>query len=442
MRVNRLVTPINSPANALGALHYFMIGQFILQIMLLFPVFGAARVVMRVASFAISIAFLFLIPRNGRKHPSVNWAIAVMVIMILEFFFHPDMSTLLAGLAQCALYLGIIAPVFWVTRLNINLKSFYWLILIIWGFHTISSIVGTLQVLYPGQFQTELSTAIQGSVFGGENLKIVLANGETVFRPQGLTDTPGGAATAGFYALLLSAGIAVSQTNLVVRLICLFSATAGFFCIYLSQVRSILVVAIICLIAFFAFLIRQGQLQKVTWLAPVATGIGLSAFAWAARIGGESTTDRVSTLTAKSAGEVYYENRGGFLDSTIEWAFTNPLGFGLGRWGPIGGYFGDRFNPMIRPLWVEIQWTAWLVDGGIPMIIVYVGAILVTMQAIWSIINRAVKPELIIWGSLILAYDVGAMATTFNYPLFIGQGGMEFWILNIAFYTAATTRQS
>jgi len=414
-----------------------MIMQFILQIMLLFSFFGAARVVMRVSAFGISLALLFLIPRNGRKHPSVNWAIAVMVIMTLEFFFHPYMSTLLAGMAQWGLYICIIAPVFWVTRLNITLKSFYWLVLIIWGFHTISSIIGVLQVLNPGQFQVALSTAIQSQAYGGENLKIVLANGEIVFRPQGLTDVPGGASTAGYYALLLSAGIAVSRTNLFLRLFCLVSASAGFFCIYLSQVRSILVISVVGLICFFGFLLRQGQQGKLTWLPPVSLAIGLSTFAWAARIGGESTTARVSTLTAKSAGEVYKESRGGFLDTTIEWAFTNPLGFGLGRWGQIGDYFGDRFNPIIRPLWVEIQWAAWLVDGGTPMIIVYVGAIFLAMQAIWLIINRSVKSEVIIWGALILAYDVGAIATTFNYPLFIGQGGMEFWILNTAFYTAA-----
>lgn len=438
MKVNRLVAPINAvSSSSWNWVHSFMVGQFILQIMLLFPLFGGARVVMRVASFGISLAFLFLIPPNGRKHPAVNWAIAVITIMILEFFFHPDMSTLVAGLAQCGLYIAIIAPVFWVTRLNITYKGFYWLILIIWGFHTVSSIVGVLQVLYPGQFQVILSTAVQSSSLGGENLKIVLANGETVYRPQGLTDLPGGAATAGYYALLLSAAIAISKSNMFIKLTCLFSACAGFFCIYLSQVRYILIISIICLICFFAFLLKQGQIGKIGWLAPVVIGIGASMFGWAAKIGGESTTERVSSLTAKSANQVYYENRGRFLESTVDWAFTNPFGFGLGRWGPIGEYFGDRFNPIIRPVWVEIQWTAWLVDGGIPMIIVYVGSIFVTMRVVWSIISRGFKPEFIVWGALILAYDMGACATTFNYPLFIGQGGMEFWILNTAFFTAA-----
>jgi hypothetical protein len=39
---------------------------------------------------------------------------------------------------------------------------------------------------------------------------------------------------------------------------------------------------------------------------------------------------------------------------------------------------------------------------------------------------------------MVLAYDVAALATTFNYPLFIGQGGLEFWILNASLFAAWT----
>jgi hypothetical protein len=37
---------------------------------------------------------------------------------------------------------------------------------------------------------------------------------------------------------------------------------------------------------------------------------------------------------------------------------------------------------------------------------------------------------------LIFAYNIGAIAITFNYPLFIGQGGMEFWLLNSSLFVA------
>ena len=49
------------------------------------------------------------------------------------------------------------------------------------------------------------------------------------------------------------------------------------------------------------------------------------------------------------------------------------------------------------------------------------------------------KGDLQIWGALFIGYNVGAMAVTFNYPLFIAQGGMEFWLLNGALFAAAYT---
>jgi hypothetical protein len=42
-----------------------------------------------------------------------------------------------------------------------------------------------------------------------------------------------------------------------------------------------------------------------------------------------------------------------------------------------------------------------------------------------------------LWGGLIFAYDIGVVALTFNYPIFMSQGGMEFWLLNTALFVAA-----
>ena len=40
---------------------------------------------------------------------------------------------------------------------------------------------------------------------------------------------------------------------------------------------------------------------------------------------------------------------------------------------------------------------------------------------------------------MVLAYSVGLTALTFSYPVFIGQPGMEFWLLNAALVGAART---
>jgi hypothetical protein len=44
-------------------------------------------------------------------------------------------------------------------------------------------------------------------------------------------------------------------------------------------------------------------------------------------------------------------------------------------------------------------------------------------------------------GAMVFAYDVGALAMTFNYPLFIGQSGLEFWILNACLFAAWDVRR-
>jgi hypothetical protein len=125
------------------------------------------------------------------------------------------------------MYAAILGPLFWVKHLKITPKGFQWLILMMWGFHTLSASFGVLQVYFPGQFQPYLSTAIQNSTYGGENLLITLANGAQVYRPMGLTDQPGGAATAGFYALLLGVGIALREGNQILRIACMGSAAIG-----------------------------------------------------------------------------------------------------------------------------------------------------------------------------------------------------------------------
>jgi hypothetical protein len=427
----------------LGWIHLFLLTQFLLQILLLFPQFGAARAAMRIAAFGGSLFLLVWIPGSGRKIPAQTAAACVMFLLLLQFCFHTSMNTVMGGLAHCALYLAILGPLFWVSRLKITTNSFLWLIYLLWGFHTLSSIFGVLQVLYPGEYQPFLSTAIQNSEFRGEGLKIILANGIEVFRPMGLTDTPGGAATAGFYTLLLGVGIALQQKNPLFRIAGIASSVIGLFCIYLSQVRSILIFSIICLIVLAVVLLRQGRVAIATTMVTGMVGIFATVFAWAVRVGGEQTLARILSLTADNAGTVYQQNRGGFLEDTIYNLLPQyPLGAGLGRWGPLNGYFGENWNTFTRPLWAEIQWTGWLYDGGVPLILLYVAAILLICRQVWGITQDRTLGDLAFWAGVIFAYNVGAIAVTFNYPLFIGQGGMEFWLLNATLVVAALRAKS
>ena len=411
--------------------------------MLLFPQIGILRVPMRTASFGLSLLFLVLFSPKGERHPATTPAIIVMSIMFLGLGLHPHTNSMASGLAQCLLYLSILAPLFWVSGLKITPKGFETLIFLIWFFHTVSAGLGVLQMYFPGQFQPALSTTVQQQEFGVAGAMIILANGQQTLRPMGLTDTPGGAATAGFFALLFGIVIALKFRNPFLALLGAGSSAIGLFCILLSQVRSILVSLVICLLFFALILIRTAQFSRLTAMASGVTALFVATFGWAIAIGGTSTLDRINTLFAGSAGQIYHQNRGHFLEHTIDNLLPQyPFGAGLGRWGMMNAYFGDPQNMDAQPIWVEIQWTAWLLDGGILLIIAYVAAILVACYTAYKIaINRNLG-DFGLWGGLILSYNVSAIATCFNYPLFISQGGMEFWLLNTALFVAANHYQS
>jgi hypothetical protein len=135
---------------------------------------------------------------------------------------------------------------------------------------------------------------------------------------------------------------------------------------------------------------------------------------------------------------VYYSNRGYFLEGTLEhYVPEYPLGAGLGRYGMANAYFGNNGDPSRPPLWVEIQWTAWVLDGGVLVMVLYPLALLLT--ALWAFrlaLQREDPGEFWLWGSIIFAYDLGAIALTFSYPFFMSQAGMEFWLLNAALFGA------
>jgi hypothetical protein len=416
----------------------FVVFQFACQLALLSDFFNPLRIYVRSAAFGFSLALLIFLPRGrNRPHPSAHAAGWILLVLALSLF-HPTTSSLAAGIGQIALYLAILGPLFWVPQLKLDAADLRRVLLIIFIFHTLSAGVGVLQTYYPGRFQPSLSSSIADQDKGYvESLKVTLANGQRVFRPMGLTDVPGGSATAGFYAVLFGIGFYLTTRRRGARFACLLSIMVGFVCIYLSQIRSMMVLTAVCLLAFcslFAWQKRRDSL--ISFAGVLAASIALS-FTFAVAIGGSSVTTRMSTLIEERPDIVYYKNRGLFLDYTLNELLPKyPFGAGLGRWG-IMNNFGDNADPNRAGIYVEIQWTGWLLDGGIPLILTYVAALLIALRKAMKITLTRGIGDLSIWGAIVLAYSVGAVAGTFNYPVFIGQSGMEFWLLNAALFAAA-----
>ena len=424
---------------ALYFLQFFILLQIACQLTLLVGPTGLLRIFCRSAAFSGSLFLLAFLPLRGARHPAWGWGVAVLA-MVGFGFLHPG-TPFLAGLAQAALYFGILGPLFWVPRLAVTQAVLQRVLVIMWGFHTLSAAFGVLQVEFPGRFQPNVSSVVTGFGAIADGLKIELANGERVWRPMGLTDQPGGAANAGLYAILFGAGFLLTSRSKRVLVLAAGGIGLGLFCIYLCQIRSALVVAGVCVVVLMVLLMRRGEFSRAMGLAAIGGFVAVLSTLWAFSVGGDAVTRRLSTLVEGKPGEVYYRNRGHFLEDTVyRLAPTYPLGAGLARWGMMNVYFADKDDLDRPPIYVEIQWTGWLLDGGIPLVLCYAAALLCTTWFAWRMALRPGDDALAIWAAVILAYDLGALATTFNYPLFIGQGGMEFWLLNATLFAAAQNR--
>jgi hypothetical protein len=414
----------------------FIVLQITCQVALFVPGLGAFRSLSRVVAYATSLALLVVVPGRGTPHPAYVWAVASVAIVALGLF-HPNTSPL-AGLAQTGMYLAVLAPLFWVTRLPVTAAALRRVLLLLWAFHTTSAVFGVVQVYYPGRFHPNVSQVVTGMGTYFEGLKITLSNGSRVWRPMGLTDVPGGAATGGLYALLFGIGFFLSSPRPLARLTAVGSMTVGLFCIYLSQTRSILVMAAVCVLTFAGVALRRGDVGRLFLVTAVVPAVFVVSFAWAALVGGEAVTNRVGTLAAGPAGQVYYKNRGIFLEYTVRELLPRyPLGAGVGRWGMMHYYFGTGAAAPKDDVYAEIQWTGWLLDGGVPLVVTYSLALAAAVAAAYRITLARSPGALTTWAAVILAYDLGAVAITFNSPLFMSQMGVEFWLLNACLFVAA-----
>jgi hypothetical protein len=273
-----------------------------------------------------------------------------------------------------------------------------------------------------------------------ESLKITTATGQRVFRPMGLTDVPGGAAISGLYAVLLGVGFFLTRRTPFAMTASLASIGLGVACLYLSQVRALVVMTGISLIAVAGILVWRRDVRRLSTLLTGLVVMVLAGYVAARDMAGADVSRRMGTLIRNRPGQVYYDNRGRFLEDAIFKTLPNaPFGEGLGHWGMTATYFGG--GTPTKNVWVEIQWAGWIVDGGAPLLLTYLLALAVTLLAAWRI-ARAPPPspeahDLPFWAAIVLAYSVGATALTFSYPIFLSQSGMEFWLLNATLFAAA-----
>lgn len=433
-------TAIKASQEARVILLTFLVVQATCQIALMAPQLSSLRILFRTLAFAGSLGFFFFLPGRSKATPWRPWLYGVIAVYALGFL-HPLGNTPQSAVALILLNIAIFAPAFWTTRLFVTKDVFAAVLYFLWGFATLSAGVGVLQVLYPDRFAGEVSAVVLSMGDFADGLKITLADGTQIWRPAGLTDSPGGAAGAGVTATLLSIGVFIGSRGYFVKCLCFVSISVGLFCIFLCQVRSAIVVLAVISLIISAGLFAFGRYQQLLGLVVVLVGLFVVVLGVSSQYGGDKMIARIETLIEENPQDVYTSSRGGFLEHTYGEMFdVYPFGAGLGRWGMMNAYFGTPDK-----LWVEIQWTAWLYDGGVVLMIIYAVAVLSALRHAVKVAyaSAAANDEWLTgWALLIAGYNVGTIAMTFSYVPFAGQVGLEFWLLNGLLFTASRTAES
>jgi hypothetical protein len=191
----------------------------------------------------------------------------------------------------------------------------------------------------------------------------------------------------------------------------------------------------VMIVLYGVVLVRQGRVAKATSFTTLAAALVGGSFLLAVTLGGQSIVDRFVTLFADDPMSVYYHARGVQLDYTLsELLYQFPLGAGLGRWGMAAGYFGTSNVP---GLWAEIQITGWMIDGGVPMIVLYAGAIVVTALAQFRLTGAAMHPRIAACAAVVFAANLGTAAMVISFTPFVAQIGIQYWFLAGALHGVA-----
>ena len=181
-------------------------------------------------------------------------------------------------------------------------------------------------------------------------LTLTTASGREIIRPCGLTDTPGGAAIASANVLIIGLIWSMRPMAFWRRAILLGLGFLAMGIIYLSQVRVVLLTTVASLMVTTGVFALRRNFGKATILVGrpgVAGRRGAGLGRVRGRRGGDQTLRRPAGR--RRGGDLSEEPR---RVSASTPSMTDiprfPLGAGLGRWGQIYYYFGNKIRPVRR----------------------------------------------------------------------------------------------
>jgi hypothetical protein len=425
-----------------GWLEVFAAIQILWGLLLFLPSVQPFRMYIRAVPYVASLGALLYYARypSGEPLPAPSrWLLAAMALLAANLL-HPE-TQLNAGLAQLVFQISIAAPMFWVGRIVGSHERLERLLWIVFVASLASAAVGVLQVYWPDRFLppefSAIARRLNPAIVGA--LSYYGPDGRPIVRPPGLSDLPGGAAVAGLMTVLLAAAaVSHERTSGIVRVFSVAAASIGMTVLYLTQVRSLTVMAAIGVFMFAAIRLRQGRILRSGWIVIGGVALVAASFVWATAIGGKSVETRFSGLIDNGLLTTFQQSRGQFLDYTFrDLLFRFPLGAGLGRWGIIPIYFDDPARWYRPPIYVEIQLTGWLLDGGVLMWVCYGGAVLSAARLAYvAAVDRSTE-ALQFPAAVVLALQLTIIALCLAGPVFNTQLGIVFWMVTGALCGAA-----
>lgn len=383
------------------------------------------------------------IPARGKKlrgrqiakvpfpyHGMQGWLLAALTLMTLVWLFHPN-SHFTAGMGQVFFQFLIAAPAFWAVLVVKSRKHLIRLLVLTFATNFVSAGMGVLQVYYPDNFNPPEFTSADPEMI--KRLQYEGPGGKMILRPCGLTDTPGGASYAGLFTGFLGLGLALSPGMPVWgRFLCIFGAGLGPLVLLLTQVRSLFIVlaGVTCVFAGIMFL--QRRIILVQLILGMGLLIGIGAFVWAINIGGEGVRDRFGFVFGEeNYGDLANERNQFWTDTFQRLLPRYPFGAGMGRWGIMQATFNNNpSNFTSEPLYVEVQITGWLFDGGVLLWMLYPLALIwAAAQILKSSIDQR-HLEIAYWYAMVFALNLTAVVQSYSQPTFNTQFGILFWFFS------------
>ena len=418
-----------------GIPEWFVVSQALLLALMFVPGLSSIRFFTKMASFVTSIVALMLVVRNGRiqkvnasRYAPRNWLILMCMLLGL-MMLHPGTYSPVAGLAHSILYISNYAVAFWgiaCLRYGYQLQRVFILLFMINSF---SALLGIGQFYKPDLFFPPSMPVFEQGGLSALIPIYTLEDGTKVIRPSGLGDTPGQACFAGAMAASMGLILLTSRLPRWQRLAGLALAVPGATVIYLTQVRTAILMVIVSMISLLFVMALQRRWQSIMQLVIAGLIVVVGGFAWAAREGGSTVVNRFYTLLEDNPANVLMSSSRAqhVTGSLTEHVWEMPFGSGLGRYGQVYVYFGSGFRDDMT--YAETQVSAWIIDGGIAMLFLGFGAVIVALADTLRVARKCPHPVIREWAAGVFAINVSLFFICFGQMPFLTNTGQQFWLL-------------